>query len=287
VRLYPAFWACCTITFLATVAFGGSRFHATPAQYVANMTLLSGFTNVRSIDGVYWSLAVELQFYALVAAALWMDRIRNAQALLVLWLIASIALELRPVWPFRSLLLTDYAAFFIGGAECYLIWSRGPSLGRATVVVVAWLLAIVESLRGLPSITDHYHTSMNAYVVSALVSGFFSVMALVSLRLTGVPRQVPWVFVGVITYPLYLLHQVLGYLVFNAAYPALNPHVLFWSAIVGVIALACLVHVGVERPLAPVLKRLLDDRLPGERRTVAIDQRSTPFGDVSETRLVR
>jgi peptidoglycan/LPS O-acetylase OafA/YrhL len=65
VRLYPAFWACCTITFLATVAFGGSRFHAAPAQYVANMDALERIYERAIHRRVYWSLAVELQFHAL------------------------------------------------------------------------------------------------------------------------------------------------------------------------------------------------------------------------------
>lgn len=46
VRLYPAFWACCTITFLATLAIGGSSYFASLSQYLVNMTMLSGFIGV-------------------------------------------------------------------------------------------------------------------------------------------------------------------------------------------------------------------------------------------------
>src|SRR5215471_2445277 len=40
VRLYPAFWICCTITFVAVLAIGAPRFFASPGQYLVNMTML-------------------------------------------------------------------------------------------------------------------------------------------------------------------------------------------------------------------------------------------------------
>ena len=51
-RLYPAFWACCTVTFGAILAIGGVRYHATFSQYLVNMTMLSEFFHVPYIDGV-------------------------------------------------------------------------------------------------------------------------------------------------------------------------------------------------------------------------------------------
>jgi peptidoglycan/LPS O-acetylase OafA/YrhL len=69
-RLYPAFWVCCTITFIATLIIGGTHYHATVTQYLANMTMLSGFIGVESIEGAYWSLFIEMQFYAFVAIVL-------------------------------------------------------------------------------------------------------------------------------------------------------------------------------------------------------------------------
>jgi len=93
VRLYPAFWVCCTITFLFTVFLGGERYSATLGQYLVNMTMLSDFLGVEPIDGVYWSLFVEIRFYILVALVLIIGRIHQVQALLVVWLLASAALE--------------------------------------------------------------------------------------------------------------------------------------------------------------------------------------------------
>ena len=54
VRLYPAFWVCSTLTFLARILFGGERFTASISQYLINMTMTSGFSHVQAIDDVYW-----------------------------------------------------------------------------------------------------------------------------------------------------------------------------------------------------------------------------------------
>src|SRR5436190_1602313 len=45
-RLYPAFWTCVTITFLAILTIGGSRYSATWPQYLANLTMLQEFMKI-------------------------------------------------------------------------------------------------------------------------------------------------------------------------------------------------------------------------------------------------
>src|SRR5689334_6048092 len=103
-RLYPAFWACCTVTFLLSVAIGGSRYSASVGQYLVNLTMLSSFFGVASLDGVYWSLFVELKFYILVAILCLYNKVEGIQRFLLLWLLATIGLDEQPIWKFRSLL---------------------------------------------------------------------------------------------------------------------------------------------------------------------------------------
>jgi len=257
VRLYPAFWICCTITFLLTIMIGAPRFSASISQYLVNMTMLSGFVNVPSIDGAYWSLFVELQFYALVALLLIIGRIHQAQRFLILWLMASIALtviEVRHIGLLRMLLITDYSAYFIAGATYFLIWSQGASITRAATILACWSLAIFQSINRLAAIDQHYHTTMNGYVTAGLISSFFVLMLLVAIRCTGFWGRNRWLFAGVLTYPLYLLHQNIGYMIFNIAYPAVNPHLLLISALLGIIAMAYLVHVYIEKPFVSFIK---------------------------------
>lgn len=90
VRLYPAFWAACTLTFVVAFWFAKDRPSVTFGEYLVNLSMLSGFFGVPSVDGAYWSLFVELRFYGLVGLVLILGRIRNAQLLMGFWLAGSV-----------------------------------------------------------------------------------------------------------------------------------------------------------------------------------------------------
>lgn len=267
VRLYPAFWVCCTITYAATIAFGGQHV-LTFDQYLFNMTMLSGLSKVAPIDGAYWSLIVEIRFYALVAAVLALGRIHQAQRFLVLWLLACIGLEFLALWPIESippralhylryLLITDYAAYFVAGAICFLIWTKGASPTRLAILIASWALAIFQTGASLRAFADSFKTGLNSSIVISILTAFFLVMLLIALRRTGSIARWRWPLAGAISYPLYLLHQNIGYLVFNHLYPAVSAHLLLWGTIVLVIAGAYAVHALVERRLASRMKSAL------------------------------
>lgn len=261
VRLYPAFWVSVTVTFVAIMAFGGELFNATFSQYFINMTMLNGFVGVPSIDGVYWSLFVELKFYALVSFILVIGRIHHAQVLLLLWLFLTVTLEIFPIKTLRYFLITDYAAYFIAGAMSFLVWSRGLSSVRVGVFLVAWVVALRQSVSGLPNFENHYNESMNSYVVMGIVSAFFLIVFLISVRKTGWVARKRWVVAGALTYPLYLIHQKVGYMLIGIAYPAINPHVVLWGTLSLTLAMSFTIYFFIEKRTAAPLKQLINSTL--------------------------
>lgn len=257
VRLYPAFWACCTITFALTLVIGAPHFFTNWHEYLVNMTLLSGFLGVPSMDGVYWSLFVEMRFYALVALVLIIKRIHQAQFFLGLWLVLAIIYEAFNIHHLRDVFIIDYAAYFIAGSIFYLIWSQGLTASRTFLIAGSWLLALKISIESLEGTNKHYNTVMNEWAVGIIISVFFVVMMLVALRKTGSFGQMRWIAAGALTYPFYLLHQKIGFMVFNLAYPTINPHLLFWGVLLAVLLASYGVHIFVEKKLAGPMKRLL------------------------------
>lgn len=257
VRLYPAFWVCCALTFVFSLALGGDRFQVSVTQWLVNMSMLAEFFGVTSIDDVYWSLYIEIQFYALVAIVLMLGAIARTQALLVIWMLGAAILEVLPVSTLRELFITRHAPFFAAGAACFLIWRDGPTRGRAFIVAGAWVMALYQCLSGINKIQTHYATPMSPLVVACIVSAFFVVMLLVALRRTGSLGRIEWPMLGALTYPLYLLHQNIGYMVFNHLAPLLNLHLLFWSVVAASLLAARAVHVHVERPLGRALRNAL------------------------------
>lgn len=268
VRLYPAFWAACTITFVLILLIGGPRYSATLGEYLANMTMLSGFFGVPFIDGVYWSLLVELRFYALVIAVLMMGRIHQAQPILLIWLIASVILVIQPIYKLNGILIVNYSAYFIAGATCFLIWSQGMSKTKAGMLMLSWGLAVFQTVADLPIFENHYHTPINTCAVVGIISAFFIVMVMVALRRTGMIGRSRWLLAGSLTYPLYLLHENIGFMLFNIAYPAINSHVIFWGTLLVVLGIAYAVHILIEKKYAAPFKLQINKSLDALGRII-------------------
>jgi peptidoglycan/LPS O-acetylase OafA/YrhL len=273
VRLYPTFWVCCTLTFLVTLAIGAPRYSATLGQYLVNMTMLSGFFGVAPIDGVYWSLFVEILFYVVVGTALLAGRIHQFQLVLIAWLAAEIALEFVFLGHLPIRRFIDYSVCFIAGAAFFLIWSQGLSPARVAIVAVAWGVAILQSFRRWPLLEAHYGSGVSDYAHVGIITAFFLALFLVSVRRTGVFGRTRWLWAGALTYPLYLLHENIGFMVFNALYPSVNAHLLFWGTLAAALAGSFAVHVFVEARLTTPMRiavthaadrvaRLVRPRLP-------------------------
>ena len=261
VRLYPAFWVCCTLTFLVLLMFG--RNQPTVVQYLSNLTMLSGFSLMQKIapgshiDGSYWSLVVEMRFYALVAVVLLLRQIHRAEVFLATWFAAVALFELTGMDHLRDVLIVDYAAYFIAGAMMYQVWSHGLSWLRAGVILGCWVLSLYESWIALPKFEANNDVVMDRGIVLSLVTAFFVLMFLVATKRTGWIGRRNWIVLGALTYPLYLVHQSIGYVIFNHLYPAVDAHLLLWGTVAVMIAVARVVNVHVEQPFAGPLKRRL------------------------------
>ena len=277
VRLYPAFWACCTITFLFIFFAGGGLFSATFRQYVINMTMLNEFVGVNSIDGVYWSLAVEMKFYGLVALVLLLRQLHRTELILMCWLAATIAAWLVPVgWTIRWILIADYSPYFIAGACCYLIYANGLSTSRALIVLTSWAVAMSISFQSAAGLARQFKEDFNPLVIATIITSFFALMLLVSLKRTGSFGRGNWVAIGALTYPLYLIHQKLGYMIFNAAYPNMNAHIVLWGTLLFMVLAAHTIHRQIELRYAKPFKTKLEqlaDRISASMRTKVAGRR--------------
>lgn len=217
IRPYPAFWVCCTLTFVAAWLLPDPHpsFQHTGYQFLVNMTMLSGFVGVPSIDGVYRSLFVEMRFYGMVAIVLalgWMNRV---QALLWAWLIVATLQRVVRTGPLWHWLNAEYAPLFIVGAALFLVHDQGWTRQRVALLLGAWALAVHQSVTLARSLTATYGTEISAVVAATGVTVIFIVMSGVASNWLRALRWRLWLPLGALTYPLYLLHQNIGYLVLN------------------------------------------------------------------------
>jgi peptidoglycan/LPS O-acetylase OafA/YrhL len=299
VRLYPAYWICVTLSAVAIVLTGTNRSPITVLQYLANLTMAHSFLGIRDVSGVYWTLAVELQFYFLIFLVLLTGQIRRLGGLLGMWLVASIVLSLRePHGIAHFFLLPEWSSYFIAGAMLFLIHREGPSPYKVSVVAVCYVLSTAYAIKLLPFGGEKLEAGASARVIASLLAVAYAIFLFIALRPRVGGGSNRFYILGLITYPLFLLHQDLGFILLRSAPTAVNSVLILCAVIVTMILLSWLVHVGPEKWLALQLKSLLtrpqkmaipikslvSEHFAGSSLKSAIPAPVTPASDTRQTK---
>ena len=247
-RLYPTYWAGVAATFVVLALWPLAGRTVTTPEAALNLTMLQEYVHVRDVDSVYWSLEVELVFYAWIVvmmAAGWLPR---ARLLATAWMLAGIAAYLacrgfgRPLPVILSrVLLLEHCGYFGIGIAAFLDFQQGrPSrwsaLQYGAAVAVSWL---AQGLWG-------------GLLALAIVVVFW----LVSQNRARLLDTRALVFLGAISYPLYLLHQNIGYVVIHALRAQSVGYT--WAMLAaGAVSLAgaTALHYAVEAPVRDAFQR--------------------------------
>lgn len=256
-RLYPAYWCCLTITFLAMVFFGRGLFRVTAGQYLVNLTMLNSFVGVPAVDGAYWSLAVEMKFYLLVLVLMLCGQLRNVKHYLGLWLALTLWFLDHRVPVLSGLLIAPYAGCFIAGATLYLIARDGNSVYKSVLLLGSFFAAQVRAVRATTAAVDGVCSPGDPLVITLVLGAIFLLMYLIAIRATQRFGWERFASFGAITYPLYLLHENLGYLAFSHFGKHVPPQVLLVAVTALMIAAAWCVHHFVEAQYGPRFKTML------------------------------
>lgn len=213
-RLYPAAFICSTIIVLLRWSLPSLPPNAL-LLYLKSVTL---FPIGPWVDNVFWTLPVELAFYSLVAIALWRKWPLTHVALWLgcyssaFWILnlisyASGAFRFPIMHTGKySLLLSYYGVFFAFGMLLYARKHLIPSLGFLVVALMATIDRSVASTAengGLP-----------AYVAPAIWIGAIGLIS-ASVFWNGRLQRFKTRTIGLMTYPLYLIHSSVGILVFG------------------------------------------------------------------------
>lgn len=249
-RLYPGYLTCMSMTALAIALFGMAPLSATLPHYAANLTMLAPVFGHPFMDGVYWTIVLEIVFYGWVSLALLAGVFERWKLpLMAAWLALAMLNEFAiGSEAARLLFVTQYASFFIGGVLLHHMTSRGVTLEAIALAVAAFL----ASMNALGSTRDWM---LGAYGIAPSLSSLLAANAAIHLLVVaavvfgGRLRPRPWmVAAGALTYPLYLLHQHVGYIALNRLTPAVGRWEAFALAVAGLIALSWLIARFVEQP---------------------------------------
>ena len=272
VRLFPAYWLGIALT--ATVLWMWPIAQPAPSlsDVGVNLTMLQQGFHVPAVDAVYWTLFAELRFYLLFAVVVWRGVTYNrAVGFCAIWLLAS-AITFSSTGFVHNLVMPDWAPFFIAGVAFFLMHRYRPNLVLWCLVVASFLLSQRQAFVSAHSNFRFLGQSMPKWPVVAVLVVFYLLM--VAVALGWLQANWRWLTVaGVMTYPLYLIHEYIGWTVFAALRGSAPDAVLFVGMVVAMLGAAWLIHRFVEKPLAPRIRRALLG--PAKRRPRADWQSNT------------
>jgi peptidoglycan/LPS O-acetylase OafA/YrhL len=242
-RLYPVFWICLTVTFVAVSLAGlDGRTHGL-GVYLINLTMVPALLKVPLIDGVYWSLQIELLFYFWAGLTCTVFPPRARVPLFLGWLVLAAGSAVfnhtvRAIAPLRMMntaLILEFAPLFILGILFYRLHS-GQGTWRQSVTGMIAALAILGCGEGW----EHA-----VFVGTSCV--IFPLLMLKARRLLVHPILQ---FLGTVSYPLYVLHQNIGYVVLQwCGRNGIPVGAALLVAIAASLILAATVTYSVERPM--------------------------------------
>lgn len=266
-RLYPAYWACVSITFLLIVYhhFVASGTSSPPhiSQYLANMTMLQYYFQIDNLDGPYWTLIIELLFYVLMLAIFLLKKLDRMEDIGMAAVLLSIANEvvfkkhLFPVYYALSIRfpLINHIPLFIAGIIFYKIRFDKITLKRSAIL----MLCIINQI-GLYNYAGLAQSYMSRVDYMLCIVLFYALFMLYSYDKLGFIVNRPLLFLGQISYSLYLVHQ---YLATQILLPYLTApqgwHLNYWVAAFGlvlpvIIILATLINRFIEVPAMNYIK---------------------------------
>lgn len=237
-RLFPAYWVAMSITLVAEYGGHIPELQVSAGAVAVNLTMLQSYFYIPAVDGAYWTLGVELSFYACMLALWKLCRLRGIEGFLMLWLVAKWAMFYWPDMPTRvvMLLVLEWVGFFAIGMLGYRVWS-GERKWRDQLPYLAVILVTVASTE-----------TPDMLIAAVCLSGIFALMIEGHLRWLCVR---PLLWLGGISYSLYLVHQNVGFVIMLAGERAgLGPLTTYAMAMLTALFLGWLINRRVERPAA-------------------------------------
>ena len=222
-RLYPSFWLVVLLTVACIAALAPHGETPSFATITANLTMIPGYFRAEFVDGVYWTLAVELKFYFLVLVLIATRQMERVEWLLVAWLVAlTICQASTPPGWLTSITMFPVGSLFAGGCVLSLVYSSGWTTLRSVSLLWALTLSCISAApqtRGF--IPD---ASQTAAVIAVVIQALcFLIMALIASHRLILRRVALATALGALTYPLYLLHNRIGKLIFVTIEPSVSP----------------------------------------------------------------
>lgn len=250
-RVWPIFVTCSTITAIVLYLYPVTGVQTpTLVQWISHFIIVSRLLGQPFLDGAYWTIAVELIFYGwvfLFIALGWYQK--QWKTFAILWIGLSAANEfIIDSEVIRKLFITEYSGYFTFGISLYRSAQTNDLLSKIIMAIAAlWACAT-------PFLISHqiFHLyGVNRSVIGLALMGPIA-LACFTLCVRSqdvVSKSGVAVTLGALTYPLYLLHQNIGYSVFSHYADMQNRWSVLAIYLIALLLICWLVIRFIDRPI--------------------------------------
>ena len=238
-RIYPAFWISVILTAIIVNNYTLETLYRSTTEIAVNLTMLNAFVGVNHVDGVYWTLANELLFYSAMYLFYRFNLLPRINHILLAWLslqLASILIEQYYGWfPWKItfLLILGYIHLFAAGIIFFNIHNGDNSKYNYLLLV---LCLVIQWVKG-------------DFTESIYVTVSFLLFTLILLNKLKFIIIKPLIFLGSISYPLYLTHQNIGYTIIHRLKAEnISADLAIITALITMISVSYIIHRYIELP---------------------------------------
>jgi len=266
-RLFPAYWISIPLGYLFLWLPWGRSFGV--GDVLANATMLPAVFGAEATIGLYWTLEAELAFYTLCVGLFLVGALRQRTALLaIVGLLVALMLSMQarllpsPELAQWKLLPYNLSLMFAGSLvrQAHDAFRRGDMEPKALHEAIFYALFAIglTTLPALGSLVFGRNAEHRIFGYSYLIGIAIFVTTVVAWSRPH--RAIVWL--GTISYSLYLLHPLVLYaMVWALTYAWHVPVPLGVGSLLlvlaaGSVALASLAYIGVELPAINYARRL-------------------------------
>ena len=279
VRLFPAALVCATISLIAALLVGYAEGGDLITAYLRSVLFIPFGAY---IDGSYWTLCIEVAFYGLVFGLIAIGRFQWLRGLAIVlglqstvfWTIYALAATqpdsglfalMRHLQDSRitELLLLHHGCFFALGIFLWLHLFKQKSRSNIFCFLLFTAAGCLQIHGVILSFYHRYHLMQPEITPLLLWLAAMAGIIAAIVRNDLVSRMPAWAIsglrrMGLMTYPLYLLHQTAGLAFMGGlARMGVQPVSALFITIVTAFAAAWLVSALLEPPLQNLCKTML------------------------------
>ena len=277
-RLWPAMLVCASIT-MAVAQFGPDQWKVGPLSFLSSIlfiepSVFAGWLHVPHlawVDGVYWTLWIEVRFYLMAALLFMLFRQRFLMALTGVMLVSFVA-GLRALhYPQQHLawqvLLPTFLPYFVFGVGVYRFNSRrNLDFEAGLALALSMLIIFIQGWLSFELPAGH---PLGFAVINAMILAAFGLFVADSTLLRPFAWR-PLARLGEASYSLYLIHSVAGIVLIGILSKVMAWPVALALVTAVMIALSLALFRWVEGPGKRLILRLTSAPIVGFWPTIRL-----------------